>query len=173
MVPLTPAQRLARLTADNVKHKPKDLNMLDNSKRHIFKAHWMQDLKGLTTELAEGLKKHPEIKPRHEVIVVGKGEVCNDEQVFAGRTWSIIQGGEKTSVWSDDFDTIPRLSETKYIGWTTKSDDEIDSIAKKWQEEHALFSIHNHCQTFALHLLSEINEGPPEIEDALPEIKDT
>ncbi|MCJ1287290.1 hypothetical protein MMC26_006638 [Xylographa opegraphella] len=75
---LTGAEALARLTSNDVKDKPKDLNLFDGQ-IHVFKARFEPTM---TNDYLDELTRKfagPGDDLRHEVVIVGKGVIGQDE----------------------------------------------------------------------------------------------
>ncbi|MCJ1399795.1 hypothetical protein MMC11_002998 [Xylographa trunciseda] len=151
MVNLTPAEALEWLTSNKVIAKPKDLNMFDG-RRHIFQAKYDPNVSNFPIEYQEALKNHPEIEALHEEVIVGKGrvvgkgevipksegvgngEVLENQRIFTGWTWQIIEGDKKTRIFKSELDKMPTKTEIRYIGLTSKSFDEITAIGSSFAE---------------------------------------
>ncbi|MCJ1290436.1 hypothetical protein MMC34_001974 [Xylographa carneopallida] len=142
MAKLTPVEALARLTLNDVKNKPEDLNMFDDPNEYY-------------QELG---KEYPDLEALHQMVIVGKGKVEENQSIFDGSTWQSYTGGDTNVLEPYPFNELPtkKKVDIRYMGWTAKTDVEIEQIADEWKKEHPVFSGTGNCQTFALHLVPEI-----------------
>ena len=132
MPEVNPEQAFARLTAENVSDKPMDLNLLDGC-RHIFKTEYIMDLTrlGNYTETPLGQSLLARYEPKHYILIVGKGELHDSKPTFAGADWQLTLGeggGLTNKSHAGEFHLLATEAVIKYIGTTSKTDEEITSI---------------------------------------------